>query len=146
RVYRKQDEEFPFQRFEKFRLDILDLEKDIFLEATGPKHSGYHIWNSKKGIVPLFTKNTKIDKLKKAKEAGSYIVQEESYNIPKRIYFLEDGKESLLYESNLQHKGFVSPRQEHISYKSFDGRDLQGILMYPDDYEEGKQYPMIVHI
>lgn len=146
RVYRRHYEEFPFQRFEKFRLDILDLEKDILLEATGPKHSGYYIWNSKNGIVPLFTKNTKIDNLKKAKESGSYIVQEESYNIPKRIYFLENGKESLLYESNLQQKDFVSPRQELISYKSFDGRDLQGILMYPDDYEEGKLYPMIVHI
>ena len=91
RVYRRHYEEFPFQRFEKFRLDILDLEKDILLEATGPKHSGYYIWNSKNGIVPLFTKNTKIDNLKKAKESGSYIVQEESYNIPKRIYFLENG-------------------------------------------------------
>ncbi|WP_068761631.1 prolyl oligopeptidase family serine peptidase [Aequorivita soesokkakensis] len=146
RFYRKQYEEYPFQRFERFTLDILDTEKDILLEANGPKHSGYYSWNSKKGITPLFTKDTKVDNLKQAKEAGSYIVQEESFDIPRRIYFLEDGKEALLYESNLQHKDFVSPRQELISYKSFDGRDLQGILMYPDGYVEGVQYPMIVHI
>ncbi len=146
RVYERKFEEYPFQRFPKFSLEIVNTKKDIILEAKGEKGSGYYIWNQKKGITPLFTKGTKIENLKKAKEVDRYIVQEESYDIPRRIYLLEDGTESLLYESNEQAKEFVSPRQELIHYKSFDGRDLKGILMYPDGYEEGKQYPMIVHV
>lgn len=145
RVYERQFEEYPFQRFAKFSLDIVNTKEDVILEAKGKKGSGYYIWNSN-GIEPLFMKGTKIENLKKAKEGESYIVQEESYDIPKRIYLLEDGKESLLYESNAHAKEYVSPRQEMIQYKSFDGRNLQGILMYPDGYEEGKQYPMIVHV
>lgn len=146
RIYRKLFEQSPIQRFQKFTLDVVDIENGVVLEANSNNGSGYYTYSVKNGIQALFNKATKINNLKRAKEEGSYIVQEESYNIPKRIYLFDDRKQSLLFESNMHYKNFISPRQELINYKSFDGRDLKGILMYPDDYKEGNQYPMIVHI
>lgn len=146
RVYDRQYEEFPYQRFPRFTVDILDPAQDIVLEASGTNQSGYYIWNLKEGITPLFLRNTKVENLKGAKEADIYIVKEESYNIPPRVYLLEEGKESVLFQSNIHSGEYPLPRQELIHYKSFDGRDLQGILMYPEAYVEGKKYPMIVHI
>lgn len=37
-------------------------------------------------------------------------------------------------------------RQEKISYHARDGHRIDGVLMYPLNYEEGKRYPMIVYI
>ncbi|MBT8382469.1 MAG: prolyl oligopeptidase family serine peptidase, partial [Ignavibacteria bacterium] len=36
--------------------------------------------------------------------------------------------------------------QEKIIYSARDGLEIQGILFYPLNYEEGKKYPLIVHI
>jgi dipeptidyl aminopeptidase/acylaminoacyl peptidase len=37
-------------------------------------------------------------------------------------------------------------RQEKINYNARDGLEIQGVLYYPLSYEEGKEYPLIVHI
>ena len=146
RLYSQQFEEFPFQRFGRFTLTVFDNDKGVILTATSPDGSGYYTYNDKTGIQPLFLKTTKIGNLKKAKDEGSYIIEEESYNIPKRLYSIKDGKETLLYESNAHYKEFESPKQELINYKGPEGEELQGILMYPDNFVAGKQYPMLVHI
>src|SRR5207244_8262934 len=36
-------------------------------------------------------------------------------------------------------------RAELISYKSASGRELQGVLLYPANYDASKKYPMIVN-
>lgn len=37
-------------------------------------------------------------------------------------------------------------RQEKITYKARDGKAIEGVLVYPLNYQEGKTYPMIVYI
>ncbi len=37
-------------------------------------------------------------------------------------------------------------RSELISYRNSDGKELQGILYYPVDYEPGKKYPLVCEI
>ncbi|WP_287011134.1 prolyl oligopeptidase family serine peptidase [Idiomarina sp.] len=39
------------------------------------------------------------------------------------------------------------PRQETMTYEARDGLKLEGIVVYPTDYEEGKRYPlmMVIH-
>ncbi len=36
--------------------------------------------------------------------------------------------------------------QKTITYEARDGMDIDGVLLYPVDYEEGQTYPMIVYI
>lgn len=38
------------------------------------------------------------------------------------------------------------PKTEVISWKSFDGKEIEGILTYPLNYEQGKKYPLILNI
>ena len=38
------------------------------------------------------------------------------------------------------------PKQETITYKARDGLELEGILVYPTDYQEGEKYPLIMVI
>ncbi|MGB8194148.1 MAG: DPP IV N-terminal domain-containing protein, partial [Chitinophagaceae bacterium] len=38
------------------------------------------------------------------------------------------------------------PKTEVIRWKSFDGKEIEGILTYPLNYEAGKQYPLILNI
>ncbi len=39
---------------------------------------------------------------------------------------------------------FELPRQEAIRWKGEDGVEVEGLLYYPLDYEEGKRYPVVV--
>jgi len=43
-------------------------------------------------------------------------------------------------------QGVAFARQEKISYTARDGHRIDGVLLYPLNYEEGKSYPMIVYI
>ena len=38
------------------------------------------------------------------------------------------------------------PRQEVVSWQSTEGMTIEGVLLYPLDYEPGKRYPLVVQI
>ena len=42
-------------------------------------------------------------------------------------------------------KDFAWGRAELVSYRTIAGRDLQGVLLYPVNYDPSKKYPMIVN-
>jgi dipeptidyl aminopeptidase/acylaminoacyl peptidase len=33
-----------------------------------------------------------------------------------------------------------------IGFKARDGQEIEGLLMYPVEYESGKKYPLIVYV
>ncbi|MGH9333848.1 MAG: LpqB family beta-propeller domain-containing protein [Vicinamibacteria bacterium] len=41
-------------------------------------------------------------------------------------------------------KDFLVPRQESVRWKGADGVEVEGLLYYPLDYQEGKRYPLVV--
>jgi dipeptidyl aminopeptidase/acylaminoacyl peptidase len=47
---------------------------------------------------------------------------------------------------NAHQKDFYWGKTELVHFKNKAGKDLQGVLMYPAGYEEGKSYPMITYI
>ncbi|HXU09696.1 MAG TPA: S9 family peptidase, partial [Blastocatellia bacterium] len=51
-----------------------------------------------------------------------------------------------LTHMNPQTKAFAMGRVETIKWKSKDGREIDGILVYPIDYQAGKRYPLITSI
>ena len=42
--------------------------------------------------------------------------------------------------------GLPVPKTELITWKSFDGKVIEGLLTYPLNYEKGKKYPLILNI
>src|SRR5690606_2407816 len=67
-------------------------------------------------------------------------------NKPKTLHKLTRTKSDFLTESNKHSYNFKREKTELISFKNKKGNYLKGLLHYPDNYEKGKQYPMIVSI
>jgi dipeptidyl aminopeptidase/acylaminoacyl peptidase len=65
---------------------------------------------------------------------------------PPEVY-LQVGRECRrLTDSNPWLKDMKFPKQEVIKYKAKDGLELEGILIYPLDYEKGKRYPLVLTV
>jgi len=58
---------------------------------------------------------------------------------PAEIKFLTSVNESLL-------AGYKLGSFEEIWYKSFDGRDIQGWIIKPPDFDSSKKYPLVLYI
>lgn len=67
---------------------------------------------------------------------------------PNELFHLDIKKSQLSKLSN--HNSFLEKvklaKQEKISYQARDGMRVDGVLIYPLNYEEGNKYPMIVYI
>jgi len=64
------------------------------------------------------------------------------------IFWIADMKNfspRLLYNPYPELKGYKLANYEAIQWKSIDGKMVEGILIYPVDYEKGKRYPLLAH-
>lgn len=66
---------------------------------------------------------------------------------PNEAFLLDDSGLERLTVSNPWLDEITMPRQESITYEARDGLQLEGILVYPTDYQEGQSYPtvMVIH-
>jgi dipeptidyl aminopeptidase/acylaminoacyl peptidase len=67
---------------------------------------------------------------------------------PKELYgfTIIDKKLAKLTDVNPWLRKLHLAKQEKIIYKARDGLEIQGVLFYPLNYQEGNKYPLIVHI
>jgi dipeptidyl aminopeptidase/acylaminoacyl peptidase len=65
---------------------------------------------------------------------------------PNEVFIIRGSKAQRLTDSNnwLNDKRFA--KQETISLKASDGVEIDGILVYPLDYEKGTRYPLIMSV
>jgi dipeptidyl aminopeptidase/acylaminoacyl peptidase len=65
---------------------------------------------------------------------------------PSELFVAEAGKELQRRTFHNPHlKNFALGKQEIIEWETTDGWKIQGVLIYPVNYEEGKRYPLIVN-
>jgi len=89
---------------------------------------------------------------RKDKETGLILISYSDPHQPSEIYLasmktLTNRKRWVkLTDSNPQVKNFSLAEYENITWKSSDGQTIEGILVYPLNYEQGKRYPLIVQI
>ena len=142
-------------RYRYVRLDreeeSIDLDKPVYLSLFG-------IWSKKSGYAllrpgaaapeKLLWADKSLDRLGKAADAPvfEYISQtaEESPNVFVGGPELKDAKR--VTDTNPFQSKYAWTHSELIDYKSANGTRLQGSLYYPDGYEAGKKYPMIVYM
>ncbi|MCF8262701.1 MAG: S9 family peptidase [Melioribacteraceae bacterium] len=65
---------------------------------------------------------------------------------PNELFGFDGQKLMRLTKHNDWISNYKFAKQEIISYKAKDGLDLEGILFYPLNYENGKKYPLITYI
>ncbi|HSW67176.1 MAG TPA: prolyl oligopeptidase family serine peptidase, partial [Bacteroidales bacterium] len=67
---------------------------------------------------------------------------------PSELFLFDSRKRNLrkLTDHNPWLENINLGEQKKIVYDARDGLDIEGVLIYPVNYEEGKKYPMIVYI
>ncbi len=88
----------------------------------------------------------------KDKDSGKFIVWYSDSENPEDCYYSEPenlahrDKWIRLTDANPQVKDFLLGKYETIRWKSTDGTIVEGILIKPVNYKEGRRYPLIVQI
>jgi dipeptidyl aminopeptidase/acylaminoacyl peptidase len=142
-------------RYRLVRLDsedeAVDLSKPVYLSMFG-------IWSKKSGFAvlrpgaasaeKLIWADKSFERLAKAADAPvyEYVAQtfEESPNIYVGSADLKDAKR--VTDTNPFQSKYAWSHSELVEYKSSNGTRLQGALYYPNAYEPGKKYPMVVYM
>jgi len=143
----------------RFRIKRLDYEKEYFdtkdtwlfsVSGDKTKKSGFYSMKWRKSPVELIFVDKAISSysLSKAKKAERYIWTESTYEQSPTLLVADADltNAKLIVQTNPQQKDFAWGKAELIEYTNKNGKELQGVLHYPANYEEGKQYPMLVYI
>ena len=129
------------------RIKPKDFAKPIILSTEDSLfNKGFALLNPNSDVANYLNETGRISELRKAKFTDSVIYVKESSDAPPALW-KKSGKEAkLLVQSNEQQHKFFIGKTELITYINDQGQKLHGILHYPDNFEMGKQYPMIVHV
>jgi len=140
--------------FRTLRLDYEENyfkhEDDLYLSARGDKtkKSGFYRISPDMKIRELIYDDYFISGLRKAKEEDKLLYRLESYTDSPDLFLTAGNfrKQEQITNTNPQQSDYYWGKSELINFTNKDGRELQGALHYPANYQEGKQYPMIVYI
>jgi dipeptidyl aminopeptidase/acylaminoacyl peptidase len=74
------------------------------------------------------------------------IILEQGLNVPPKLFASDatTGRKSLLLDLNPQFSEFVFGKVEAVTWKSTDGREIEGGLYLPPDYAPGQRYPLVI--
>ncbi|MBN1388539.1 MAG: S9 family peptidase [Bacteroidales bacterium] len=141
-------------RFRTIRLDyendFFEHDKDLYLSAMGDKtkKSGFYRISPDGKIQKLIFDDYYISGLRKAKDEDRLVYRSESYSDSPDLFLTNSlfRKKEQLTNTNLQQSEYFWGKSELIEFTNKDGKELQGALFYPANYEKGKKYPMIVYI
>lgn len=145
---REQENIYRFVRTD-YEETYIDPEQPVFFRIFGDKtkKSGYvRMVNGK--LTDQVFEDRLLSRLRKAKDADRYVYSKESYINSPDLFFADGSLKpsKQLSNTNPQQSEYAWGKTELIDFKNTDGKELQGVLHYPADYEPGKQYPMIVYI
>lgn len=127
----------------------IDLSKPVYVSLLG-------MWDKRAGFARIV--EGKVDRavwvdraagaLTKAKKADVYAYTMEDFDVSPNYFAagpdLKGARQ--VTETNPSASQYAWGHSELVEYKSPKGERLQGVLLYPANYEKGKQYPMIVQI
>ena len=138
---------------------IIDTDQDE--DAIGPGDelllSSYHDWNKnfgfyrahadRPGATRLLEEERRFRYLSKAENIDRALFTREDYNEFPDLWVSDTdfGGAKKLTDVNPQIADFGWGTSELVEWRSLDGIPLQGVVIKPDNYEEGKQYPVLIY-
>ena len=140
----------------RYRQSRQNLEDDfipngdpIYLSKYGDmtKDQGFARVDRRNRLTELIYESRSVSRLIKAKDAERFIyLKQSATESPNYFYTTNFSDETVLSNTNTQQDEYLWADDELITFTNERGEILQGRLLYPADYEEGKQYPMITYI
>ncbi|SHJ33449.1 alpha/beta hydrolase family protein [Aquimarina spongiae] len=88
-----------------------------------------------------------INRYKKAKEADVFTFQQQNFDTFQDLHYTDSNfqKNTQLTDVNPQKKDFKWGTAELFTWKSYDGKKLEGIIYKPEDFDPSKKYPLITY-
>lgn len=130
---------------------FVELKDQLLLSAfdNNSKEAGYYTLKLQ-GRNPLQKKE--LDKfsfssLKKAKSADIFVFQKSNFQTSPDLYITADYWKSTkrLTDINPQMKEYNWGSSELFKWTAFDGKQSQGILYKPEDFDPGTKYPVLIY-
>lgn len=124
----------------------LDLKQGIFIIQynTNTQEESLYLYKLDKKPKLITVTPHKIASPKMAGNAITYILS--NYNLPPQIVYWENGKETVVKQSNLQQQKYYWGHSELLTYPGPYGSTLKGTLFYPGNYNPKKKYPVVLKI
>lgn len=129
--------------------ETINIQEGIVITARGSDYSsGFYWFSETEGLNKFYHGKYRTKRFAKAKDTSKYIYSDETDSRPPRLMLMDKtGKEPrIIYQSNKHYTNYKWSRSELITYNNAHGDALQGVLMYPSNYQAGKKYPMVVYI
>lgn len=120
----------------------------VSLFGEKSKKSGFGTVVPGKPLKTHVWQGARVGRLTKAKETDQFAFVSETFNDSPDYFIATDYFSDIrqISETNPFQKDYLWGKSELITYKNHNGKELQGTLYYPADYQPGKKYPMITYI
>lgn len=122
---------------ERMIVEMYDKEKNII---------SYKLLDSGKWklVIPPMENRVTMSGLMHNPDMTSFYTMEENYNMPPALYSYDTrGQKHMIFDGNIQDNRAKKIRQEIYGYSAL-GKNLNGILYYPINFDPKDKYPMIV--
>lgn len=132
-----------------FEDNFIPKNDPIYLSKYGSvtKDRGYARVDSRNRLQNLVYESRMINRLQKAEDTNRFVFMRQSADESPNYFFTSNfDKETKLTDTNPQQEEYYWADDEVISFTNDRGEVLEGRLLYPANYEEGKQYPMMTYI
>lgn len=130
--------------------DFIAKDNPIYFSKYGyyTKDRGYARLDQKNRLQELVYDSKKFSRLEKAESADEFVYMMESTTESPNFYHVNSKFKNpkQITDTNPQQEEFYWADDELITFTNARGDKLQGRLLYPANYEEGKTYPMITYI
>jgi dipeptidyl aminopeptidase/acylaminoacyl peptidase len=98
-------------------------------------------------LVPWYTTNHKLIRFHKADEGDALIFRQMNVKDYPDLFItnMQFENPKKISNANPQQSEYVWPTVEQVQWTSYDGKELNGLLYKPDNYDATKTYPLMVY-
>ena len=137
-----------YQRTDRTKRYV-NLDEPVYIRRFGnwSKKSGYAKLNET-SLQNIYWGDSLVSRLTIAKNADVSAFSIEKYGDSPDLFVSQNGSSNIkqVSKTNSFENQYKIGKNELIEYTNANGKKLQGILYYPDNYVPSKKYPMITYI
>ncbi len=125
-----------------------DSSKMMFSEAKGTGTAMYSIDVAAGTISEMHYENAVIAAVDMSDDGQMFTFVSQHADSPPEVYIVRSGapKATKISLANADHARIQVGKTEVIKWKSKDGREIEGLLTYPNGYTTGTKVPLILNI
>lgn len=145
-IGKKNNIEFTVQQWNRDS-SFVELN-NFYLIGLDKQTKGSHLYTFEENtLVRQDYWDAKITSLKKAKNAPVYSIRKQTVTeYPELSYWKNDSKQlKQISVTNPQQQEYNWATVELISWKTYKGLNLEGLLYKPEDFDASKSYPLLVY-